>query len=489
MKLILLALLASASAAHPAAVPSFAIGDATVKEGVGEALITVRKLGTANANSSTLLLRTADGTATTATDYLGRSTVLTFAPTEKSKTIAVPIVNDTAPEPTETFGVTLTPGNNARLFDGHGVVTILDDDPVPPPPPPIVVPPAPPPPMPLTGAPDIADNFDTTNAFLPAPIPKSGLPDVVGAFRFECLAGQLLKDDPIVYPGQPGKSHLHQFFGNDGADANSTYDSLRTSGLSTCSKPPFNRSAYWVAGMLDGHGDVVRPDYFAIYYKRRPASDPYVSDPANPHYEGKAVDLPNGLRFIFGFNMLDPTAKPTGSAYWNCDGPTATQGHYPSITAALAFCPTAPDANGKRNRIGFVAQAPECWNGKDLDSADHRSHVAYPGYINGVLTCPLGYGYVIPTFTLQEWFTVDDNLADWVLSSDAMFPDLTAGAHGRTGHADFFSAWSPIAKPLWHIGCINQLLNCSAGDTGTGKQINGASGSPWKADPRLVPIP
>ena len=33
------------------------------------------------------------------------------------------------------------------------------------------------------------------------------------------MPGQLKADDPIVYPGQPGRSHLHQFFGNDAADA------------------------------------------------------------------------------------------------------------------------------------------------------------------------------------------------------------------------------------------------------------------------------
>ena len=73
---------------------------------------------------------------------------------------------------------------------------------------------------------------------------------------------------------------------------------------------PLNRSAYWMPAMLDGKGNVVRPDYVQIYYKRRPATDPIVSDPTNPQYEGKAHPVPNGLRFIFGFNMLNPTQSP-----------------------------------------------------------------------------------------------------------------------------------------------------------------------------------
>ena len=182
----------------------------------------------------------------------------------------------------------------------------------------------------------IPSNFDVNSELVPAwgtgAIP--GQDSVVGAFRFICNAGQVLADDPIVYPGQPGKSHLHQFYGNTGANASSTYSSLRTSGSSTCMSP-LNRSAYWMPAMLDGKGNVVRPDYVQIYYKRRPVTDPIVSDPANPQYEGKAIPLPNGLRFIFGFNMLNPGDSPTGQAYFNCDGPTAVPGAYSTMAAAL----------------------------------------------------------------------------------------------------------------------------------------------------------
>ncbi len=74
-------------------------------------------------------------------------------------------------------------------------------------------------------------------------------------------------------PGQPGKAHLHQFVGNTGTNANSTYATLRTSGQSTCQNAnggPVNRSAYWFPAMLNGIGGVVKPDYWHLYYKRDP---------------------------------------------------------------------------------------------------------------------------------------------------------------------------------------------------------------------------
>ena len=244
----------------------------------------------------------------------------------------------------------------------------------------------------------VPSNFTVSTELVPTNIPASAYPDQVGAFRFICNAGQVLADDPIVYPGQPGRSHLHQFYGNTSANAFSTYSSLRQSGSSTCMSP-LNRSAYWMPALLDGKGNVVRPDYVAVYYKRRPATDPVVSDPSNRMYEGKAVPLPNGLRFIFGYDMI--TGKtPTGSAYFNCDGPTAVPAHYANLPEALKNCPAG-------NRLGAVIEAPVCWDGKNMDSANHRDHVAYPTYGTwGYKKCDTAHPYVIPTFTMGAWYSI-----------------------------------------------------------------------------------
>src|SRR3954449_5787704 len=162
-------------------------------------------------------------------------------------------------------------------------------------------------PLKLEGETPIASNGDFNVAMQPTwgsgTIPGSAAPDVVGAFRFICTAGQVLPDDPIVYPGQPGKSHLHQFYGNEAANASSTYAGLRARGTSTCNHGPFaaNRSAYWMPAMLDGAGNVVKPAFVSIYYKRRPASAPKCSLTSGaPHAEGDSLPIPNGLKFIFG---------------------------------------------------------------------------------------------------------------------------------------------------------------------------------------------
>lgn len=330
----------------------------------------------------------------------------------------------------------------------------------------------------LLGATAIASEFDPNSELVAAPIPASAAPDVVGAFRFVCSAGQLLKDDPIVYPGQPGKSHLHQFYGNTGANASSTYSSLRKSGQSTCMSP-LNRSAYWMPAMLDGKGNVVRPDHIQIYYKRRPKSDPKCSlSSGDPAAEGNCVKVPNGLKFVFGYDMVTGT-PPTGQTYFNCKGTGAAAGHYATIEEAVGKCVTG-------GQIGAVIKAPQCWDGKNLDSANHRDHVAYAAYYNGVYKCPTTHPYVIPGFTLQAWYTIaaGDDLKLWSLSSDAMHPELP---HGSTFHADFFMAWDPTVHDMWESNCIDKMLNCSAGVLGNGWMMKQFDGFSWYANPRLVP--
>jgi hypothetical protein len=319
-------------------------------------------------------------------------------------------------------------------------------------------------------------------------VAPSGAPDVVGAFRFICNPAHLAKDDPIVYPGQPGKSHLHQFFGNTAVDANSTYESLRTKGESTCNGP-LNRSAYWMPAMMNGKGQVVRPDYVSIYYKRRPITDPKCDPARDPRAEGICVDVPRGLRFVFGFNMANPSATPTGAAWFNCDGPTGTQGRYSTIVEAAKNCPTG-------NKLGAIISAPDCWDGKNLDSPDHRSHVAYSGYGDwGYQKCPATHPYVIPGFTMGAWYTTDEDLdrsgtfspsrPTWHLSSDVM-PGMPMMTPGSTFHADWFGAWDDQVLKTWHDNCINKLLSCSGGDLGNGKQLKMFSGFSWNANPRLV---
>ena len=112
--------------------PQLSIGDASVEEGE-TAQFTVTLSQAAN-GAVTVEFQTNDGTAVAGDDYTGTSGTLTFTPTENSKTISVPTVEDTTDEETETFTVTLSNPSGATIQDGTATGTITDDDEPPPPP-------------------------------------------------------------------------------------------------------------------------------------------------------------------------------------------------------------------------------------------------------------------------------------------------------------------------------------------------------------------
>jgi hypothetical protein len=359
----------------------------------------------------------------------------------------------------------------------------------------------------LAGATAIADNFSFASGIEPTwygPSGRGGVPAIealteLGAFRLDCLPGQLLNDDPLFYPGQPGAAHLHLFWGNSGTNANSTYQSLRTSGGSSCGtvqSAPVNRSAYWTPAMIIAPGFALKPDHIMIYYKRFAATSPACT---GPNRRGICVDLPNGIRFVTGYNMNTLSGGPADlrPGQWDYNfmsfdcwgskdgtiGQGGATGEYHTIAdVAAAGCPSGA-------RLHVAIDSPECWDGVNLDTPDHRSHMTYAtgvdfGYGR---QCDAQHPYLIPMMTVQLFYNTDANFVagKWHLSSDEM---VTGAVAGSTLHIDYWEAWSPQGKAVWMKNCINAPSSCSGGDLGDGTAIIGAN-EPWPAGwPKQVPV-
>ena len=111
---------------------ALSIADASVTEGIdkgGLATFTV-SLNRALSQQVTVNYATANRTATAPGDYTATSGTLTFAAGETSKTITVPVVDDTIDERNETFSVTLSNPTNAVLSTTATTATgtITDND-------------------------------------------------------------------------------------------------------------------------------------------------------------------------------------------------------------------------------------------------------------------------------------------------------------------------------------------------------------------------
>jgi hypothetical protein len=366
------------------------------------------------------------------------------------------------------------------------------------------------------GAPDIptTDHDVMDDLIYTGSMPGPGYPDPQGALRFLCSHTNLKYDDPTVYWGQPGKSHLHDQTGNRNWNAFSTYENLRAGGGSDCNNVAAadkddsklthaaNRTPYWQPGMLilvNGVWNVLNLDWTQYYYKRRPLTDPVESDPANPQYMGKAVPLPNGLKFVFGMDFA--TGKSDGShVYFSCQKGAAGGGgapvNYEMDLKSAATC--AASALG--NSLVVRAAAPDCWDGKYLDTPDHRAHMGFAGYGSwGYRKCDAAHPFVIPSFSYIASYTIlpGDDISSIHFASDEMDPTKPAG---WSFHVDYGpAAWDPKVWQMIEDGCLNSDMSCNGGQIGNGWQLKGAGSAYYKINgvwtrtminpERLVPVP
>ncbi len=235
-----------------------------------------------------------------------------------------------------------------------------------------------------------------------------------------CRFSHRKTDDPIVYPGKPGLSHDHSFVGNTSTNAFSTLATLRAA-HTTCQRPG-DTAAYWVPTLLEG-GNPVEPLGATIYYRRRTVDEVHA--------------FPAGLKMIGGDSKAT-SPQSLRVTFWNC-GPVA--GVPPSSTV-----PTCPSGLGSSLRLHV--NFPNCWDGKHLDSADHRSHMAYSDHGR----CPATHPVSVPAISLIYRYPI----------AGGPIVNLSSGGQ-YSGHGDFFQAWNQAALMGLVDGCLNALRHCGRG--------------------------
>jgi hypothetical protein len=227
-----------------------------------------------------------------------------------------------------------------------------------------------------------------------------------------CTFSHRNQDDAIVFPRQPGRMHDHTYFGNRSTDAFSTPASLRRSGRTTCGERA-DKSAYW-APTLFVAGRAVAPLGVVTRYLRS-TDEPVES-------------FPPGLKMIAG-NMHAHTAQSQRVTSWNC----AVEGSRRSST--MPTCPIGR-FGGLILRVAF----PDCWDGRRLDSADHKSHMAY----SSKGACPRSHPVEVPGLHLFVFYPVRGGRTT-ELASGGWF----------SGHADFVNGWNQTRL----VGLLDRYLN------------------------------
>ena len=273
---------------------------------------------------------------------------------------------------------------------------------------------------------------------------KKPKPNEIGAFRTFCLPSHLNFDDAIVKPGQPNSSHLHQYFGNTTSNAFSTLESL-SKGSSTCAGGAANKSSYWIPAMIDAQGLVIVPESAIVYYKTGYGG----VDPKS------VIAPPRGLKMLAGDMMADSKQRVVEYA---CLSNRSNNRRKESMVDAISAC---SDNGTLRIKLSF----PQCWDGRNLDSPDHRSHTAYASR-----GCPDSHPIPLNHIHFAVDYKIDtvEEALKWRLSSDMYGTDKPGG---YSFHGDWFGAWDDAISARWIKNCSHASADCGVDNLGDGQSL------------------
>ncbi|EPS43814.1 hypothetical protein H072_2178 [Dactylellina haptotyla CBS 200.50] len=280
----------------------------------------------------------------------------------------------------------------------------------------------------------------------------------VDAFwRMQC-GSPLLTDmvDPLVQPGVVPARHVHNIMGGSAFDKTTSWEDLQKSTCTSC-EVKGDKSAYWVPTLYFKKSDgelvqVGQKDGMLVYYL--------------PERGGNTVEL-----FPKGFGMMagDPKLRT-----FDKSNPTDSEGYrrqmaigfnclnYGGTAEPFAFRRVMPSKteisnclNGLRADIIF----PSCWNG-ELDSEDHRSHMAYPSDIEDGI-CPDTHKRRLITMKFETLWDVAPFFA-----MDGEFVWATGDLEGYGYHGDFFNGWDPeLLRAAYNDpSCVTPDPPANAGD-------------------------
>jgi hypothetical protein len=264
----------------------------------------------------------------------------------------------------------------------------------------------------------------------------------------------LARLDPLVNPNEVAQ-HVHAIHGSSGFSMNASYEDLMAGDCTSCGVTQ-DKSVYWAPALYFKHAEggfelVDQIGGMLNYYflNKDPSHGP----------DGKITAFPPGFRMIAGDSLrrnysiagLSAKDRDPEKSLWKVLGQTTqvdleqralgfnclNYGKTPEGSLYRHYLPEKSYldencADGVRFEIMF----PACWDGKNLDSHNHRSHVAYPDLVMGG-SCPPGYPVVLPGLFYETiWATnaFRGKAGEFVISN--------GDSDGFGYHADFMNGWN-----------------------------------------------
>jgi len=271
-----------------------------------------------------------------------------------------------------------------------------------------------------------------------------------GTFTVNCHPLTIQRSDPVVQPGI-ASSHVHSVVGGNAFQRLMGPMDATKANLTTCDKA-IDHSNYWVPQMYhyrvaDKMWEMVPFGHNAVYYQLR-ACDyaPGLTRCDNPTIEGTKIPMafPDGFRMVAGdplrrtyndsdkaqraVHMVCLTYDSDGVGVSSQQGPAFPTGHCDKMRAEVYF--------------------PSCWDGKNLDTPDHKSHMAYPAigdYNTGV--CPESHPVALFSIFYEFFF-------DTGSFKDSKFAFANGDPTAYGFHGDFIMGWTDRALlQTAHMDC------------------------------------
>ncbi|KAF3019300.1 hypothetical protein E8E14_008438 [Neopestalotiopsis sp. 37M] len=220
-------------------------------------------------------------------------------------------------------------------------------------------------------------------------------------------------------------THAHTVMGSNAFNFTMDYADTQTATCSTC-KATKDLSSYWVPNLYyhAENGSFIPVEQSGgalIYYLQR-------QDEKDPEYDQGLISFPKDFRMIAG--------DPLNRNYTNSTEQAAVSFVCLGITEPAT--PELPKHNcpgGLRTQLIF----PSCWNGVDLDSDDHKSHMAYPtGTDTG--SCPSSHPKRFITIFYEVTWSVDAFKDMWY-GDGQPFVFSHGDPDGYGYHGDFLNGW------------------------------------------------
>ncbi|KAG4415653.1 hypothetical protein IFR04_011212 [Cadophora malorum] len=263
--------------------------------------------------------------------------------------------------------------------------------------------------------------------------------------RFSC--SQLVVDrlDPLVNPGVVPSPHIHQIVGGNSFQPSMGHETHDLVTKSTCTSCTFSEdfSNYWTA---------------VLYFRARNGTFKRVPQLAEEglranggitvYYIPSTNSNKTVTAFKPGFRMLvgDASLQSPGIAHKVCHRCMPLTGDNSNINCGAPDAQTLPGkpcVGGIRSIITF----PTCWDGKNLDSPDHESHVAYgvgakENDVGPTGTCPESHPVVLPQLMYEVlWDTRSFTKDLWPEDGSQPFVWSTGDSKGYSQHGDYVFGW------------------------------------------------